>query len=187
MKLNKINTSVGYVVAGLIVSVAFLGLFASNSAMAREPYDKAELADMQKQLLEAVNQGYELWHGSKDSMSTNGLACGNCHPDAAATNPQTFPKFQADLGKVAPMRDMINWCITVVQGGQALDAESPEMVAMEAYAFNMHRGQKIDPGLQTRQTPPDVVKGGRGYPWKGSGVGYDKGSKEYPVPGPNQK
>ncbi|MGB9093824.1 MAG: hypothetical protein WCB93_06900 [Gallionella sp.] len=181
----KLNTKSA--VMGLITPVVLLGMFAYNSAMAREPYSKADLADMQKQLLESVNQGYELWHGSKATMSTNGLACGNCHPDAAGTNPQTFPKFQADLGRVAPVRDMINWCITVVQAGQALEVDGPDMIAMEAYAFNMHRGQKIDPGLQTRQTPPDVVKGGRGYPWKGSGAGYDQGSSEYPVPGPHQR
>lgn len=181
----KLNTE--KVVMGLIAPVALLGMLASNPALAVEPYSKAELADMQKQLLTAVNQGYELWHGSNATMQTNGLACGNCHPDAAGTNPQTFPKFQADLGRVAPIRDMINWCITVVQGGTALGADSPEMVAMEAYAFNMYRGQNIDPGLETRQTPPDVVKGGRGYPWKGSGAGYDKGSNEYPVPGPEQR
>jgi thiosulfate dehydrogenase len=182
MKLNTKN-----VVMGLVVPVAMLGMLASSPAMAREPYTKAELADMQNQLLAAVNHGYELWHGGKATMSTNGLACGNCHPDAAGTNPQTFPKFQADLNKVGPLRDMINWCIQAVQAGQALDADSPDMVAMEAYAFNMYRGQKIDPGLETKQTPPDVVKEGRGYPWKGSGIGYDKGSNEYPVPGQNQR
>ncbi len=182
MKLNTKN-----VVMGLIAPVAVLGMLASNPATAREPYTKAELADMQKQLLTAVNQGYELWHGGKSTMSTNGLACGNCHPDAAGTNPQTFPKFQADLNKVAPLRDMINWCIQVVQAGQALDIDGPDMVAMEAYAFNNYRGQRIDPGLETRQTPPDVVKGGRGYPWNGSGAGYDQGSDEYPAPGPEQR
>jgi len=176
----KLNTK--SVVMGLIAPVALLGMLAFKPALARELYDKADLADMQKQLLTAVNQGYELWHGSSATMTTNGLACGNCHPDAAGTNPQTFPKFQADLGKVAPMRDMINWCITVVQGGTALGDDSPEMVAMEAYAFNMYRGRKIDPGLETAQTPPDVVKSGRGYPWKGSGIGYDKGKTEYATP-----
>ena len=39
------------------------------------------------------------------------------------------------------MRDMINWCITVVQGGKALDVNGPDMIAMEAYAFYMYRGQ----------------------------------------------
>jgi thiosulfate dehydrogenase len=97
-----------------------------------------------------------------------------CHPDAAGSNPQTFPKFQADLGRVIPIRDMINWCIQVPQAGTALDVNGEDMVAMEAYAVYMYRGQKLDPGLETRQTPPNVVKSGRGYPWKGSGIGYDK-------------
>jgi len=177
MKLNTKN-----VVMGLITPVALLGLLASNPAFSREPYTKAELADQEKQLLEVVNHGYELWHGAKASMSTNGLACGNCHPDAAGTNPQTFPKFQADLGRVIPIRDMINWCIQVPQAGAALDVNGPDMVAMEAYAFNMYRGRKISPGLATMQTPPDVAKSGRGYPWKGSGIGYDKGPTDYATP-----
>jgi thiosulfate dehydrogenase len=107
-------------------------------------------------------------------MSSNGLACGNCHPDAAASNPQTFPKYQADLGRVIALRDMINWCITVPQGGKALDVDSADMVAMEAYAFYLYRGKQISPGLATEQTSPVVVKSGVGYPKKGSGVGYDK-------------
>jgi len=45
---------------------------------------------------------------------------------------------------------------------------------MEAYAFYLYRGTKIEPGLATEQTPPVVVKSGTGYPRKGSGVGYDK-------------
>ena len=173
MKLNKINVSMGYVVMGLISSIAVLALFASKTAQAREPYTKAELADQRNQLIAVVNHGYELWHGSMASMSTNGLACGNCHPDGSATNPATFPKYQADLGRVAPLRDMINWCIEVPLQGQKLDPDSADMVAMEAYATYMNSGSKIELGLD-KQTLNDVVKGGRGYPWKGSGIGYDK-------------
>jgi thiosulfate dehydrogenase len=168
------KTNVKNALAGFAVSLVVFGLTSVDPALAREPYSKAELADMQKQLLEVVNHGRDLWHGSKASMSSNGLACGNCHPDAAGSNPQTFPKFQADLGRVIPIRDMINWCIQVPQAGTALDVNGEDMVAMEAYAVYMYRGQKLDPGLETRQTPPNVVKSGRGYPWKGSGIGYDK-------------
>lgn len=169
MKRNPKN-----IVVGLITPVVVLGLLAFNPAQAREPFTKAELADQEKELLAVVDHGRDLWHGSKPSMTTNGLACGNCHPDAAASNPQTFPKFQADLGRVIPIRDMINWCIMVPQGGAALDVNGTDMVAMEAYATYMYRGEKIQPGLATKQTAPVVVKSGRGYPWKGSGVGYDK-------------
>jgi thiosulfate dehydrogenase len=169
MKLNIKNA-----VIGLVTPVALLGLLATNPASAREPFTAAELAEQEKALLAVVDHGRDLWHGSKPSMSSNGLACGNCHPDAAASNPQTFPKFQANLGKVIPMREMINWCIMAPQGGQALDVNGPDMVAMEAYAFYMYRGIKIEPGLATRQTSAVVVKSGPGFPKKGSGVGYDK-------------
>ena len=161
-------------VMGLVTPVALFGLLAFNPAQAREPFTKAELADQEQELLVVVDHGRDLWHGSKASMSSNGLACGNCHPDAAGSNPQTFPKFQADLGRVIPIRDMINWCIQVPQGGQPLDVNGEDMVAMEAYATYMYRGEKIQPGLAAKQTAPVVVKSGRGYPWKGSGVGYDK-------------
>jgi thiosulfate dehydrogenase len=169
MKLNTKNA-----VMGLITPVALIGLLVSNPAAAREPFTKAELADQEKALLAQVDHGRDLWHGSKPSMTSNGLACGNCHPDAAASNPNTFPKFQANLGKVIPLRDMINWCIMAPQGGQALDVNGPDMVAMEAYAFYMYRGATIEPGLATRQTGPFVVKSGPGFPKKGSGIGYDK-------------
>ena len=162
------------VVMGLIAPVALIGLLASSSAMAKEPFTAAELAAQEKALLAAVDLGRDLWHGTKPSMQTNGLACGNCHPDAAASNPQTFPKFQANLGKVIPLREMINWCIVVPQGGTALDVAGDDMTAMEAYAFYMHRGIKIEPGLATKQTPPVIVKSGAGFPKKGSGIGYDK-------------
>jgi thiosulfate dehydrogenase len=162
------------VMTGLIAPVALLGLLASNPAAAREPYSAAELADQEKALLAAVDHGRDLWHGSLPSMTTNGLACGNCHPDAAASNPQTFPKYQANLGKVIPLRDMINWCIMVPQAGQALDVNGDDMIAMEAYATYMHRGIKLQPGLATRQTTPVVVKSGPGFPKTGSGIGYDK-------------
>jgi len=158
--------------AALVIGTA--SLFCAAMAMAREPYTKEELADQEKALLAAVDHGRDLWHGSLPSMSTNGLACGNCHPDAAASNPHTFPKFQADLGKVISLRDMINWCITVPQGGKPLDVNGDDMIAMEAYAFYLYRGTQIAPGLATEQTPPVRVKSGVGYMKKGSGIGYDK-------------
>ena len=163
-----------HVVMGLFAPIALIGLLAANSAIAKEPFTAAELAAQEKALLAAVDHGRDLWHGTLPTMQTNGLACGNCHPDAAASNPQTFPKFQANLGKVIPFRDMINWCIVVPQAGTALDVNGDDMTAMEAYAFYLHRGIKIEPGLATRQTSPVVVKSGPGFPKKGSGIGFDK-------------
>ncbi len=161
------------VMLGFVAPVALLGLLAANPAAAREPFTKAELADQNKARLASVDLGRDIWHGTMPSTQTNGLACGNCHPDAAASNPQTFPKFQADLGKVVALRDMINWCIVVPQGGTALGWDSDEMIAMEAYAFALHTGKAITPGLATKQTTGINVGPGVGYPKKGSGIGYD--------------
>lgn len=160
---------------GAAIGLGAASLLVLGTSAAREPYTPEELKEQEAALLKVVDHGRDLWHGSNPSMSGNGLACGNCHPDAAASNPQTFPKYQADLGRVIALRDMINWCITVPQGGKPLDVNSDDMVAMEAYAFYLYRGAKIQPGLATEQTAPGVViKKGVGYPRTPSGVGYDK-------------
>ena len=153
---------------------ALLALPLVQPAAAREPFTKAELADQEAKLLALVDKGRDLWHGSKPDMTTNGLACGNCHPDAAASNPQTFPKYISAFNKVVPFRDMVNWCIENPQAGKALDISSEDMYAMEAYAFKLHRGIVIEPGLASRQTSAIVVKSGVGYPKKPSGVGVDR-------------
>jgi len=157
----------------LAVGAVSIGLLGAVSLRARPPFTEAQLAEQQQELLDVVNHGRDLWHGSNPEMSTNGLACGNCHPDAAASNPQTFPKWVSEIGDVAPMREMINWCIVHPQNGKALDVSGKDMVALEAYAFYLYRGQKIEPGL-AMPTPPDPVKSGVGFPHKPSGVGVDK-------------
>jgi thiosulfate dehydrogenase len=158
----------GLTVAGLCLAVSL------GTVSAREPFTKAEVEDQQAKLLVLVDKGRDLWHGTKPEMANNGLACGNCHPDAAAANPQTFPKFIPAFNKVVPFREMVNWCIKNPQGGQALDVNGEDMTAMEAYAFYLHRGEKIETGLVTRQTKPVAVTSGVGYPKKPSGIGVDK-------------
>ncbi len=154
---SRLFTFTGTTVA--IVSFAFLAI---EPAQARKPFTQDELAAQYKDLMATVKEGDDLWHSAK--LGKNGLACANCHPDAAASNPHTFPKWQANLGQVIPLRDMINWCIQVPLEGQALDANSKEMKALEAYSFYMHRGFKLKPGENTRQHPPVEVRSGAGYP-----------------------
>jgi thiosulfate dehydrogenase len=150
-------------------------VFAAGPLFARAPFTPAQIAEQQKQLLAVVDHGRDLWHGSRKDMSTNGLACGNCHPDAAASNPQTFPKYQNDMGQVVALRDMINWCITGPLAGKEIDPDGADMTAMEAYATYLYRGTPLAPGLATAQTAPLVsITSGTGYPRKGSGIGFDK-------------
>lgn len=166
-----IQTRLSLRVAAPMVMLALAG--AATTATAREPFTAAELRQMEDKLMASVKRGHELWHGARADMSNNGLACANCHPDAAATNPQTFPKFMPMFNRVVPYRDMVNWCIETPQGGKALDAKSEDLTALEAYSFYWHRGRPVEFGLQTRQTVP-AAPTGRPYPWPGSGVGMDK-------------
>ncbi len=160
---------------GLAATVAALAtLVAAGSAVAREPFTAAELKAMDDKLTASAKRGYDMWYGARADMSNNGLACANCHPDAAATNPQTFPKFEPQFNRVVPYREMVNWCIQNPQGGKALDVGSEDMTALEAYSFYLHRGVKIDTGLQTRQTASPTPASARGLNVKGTGIGFDK-------------
>jgi len=157
----------------IAIPAAVVAAMASGAAHARDPFSKEELDKQNAKLLELVEQGYNLWHGSNPEMSGNGLACGNCHPDAGASNPQTFPKYIQNMNRVVQWGEMVNWCIQNPQGGKALALESTDMTAMYAYAMNLHRGLPIQPGLAAQQTKPIPVKYGKGFPSKPSGIGFD--------------
>jgi thiosulfate dehydrogenase len=159
----------------LALSLAAASVLAvTQLATAREPFTKDELKAMDDKLTASAKRGYDMWYGARADMSNNGLACANCHPDTAATNPHTFPKYMPQTDKVMAFRDMVNWCIENPQGGKALDANSADMVALEAYSFVLHKGVAIDTGLQTRQTAGPTPKNARGLNVKGTGIGFDK-------------
>jgi len=153
---------------------AIVALAAAGSAVAREPFSAAELQSMDDKLTASAKRGYDMWYGARADMSSNGLACANCHPDAAATNPHTFPKFMPQFNKVVPYREMVNWCIQNPQVGKALDVNSDDMTALESYSFYLYRGVKIDTGLATRQTAGATPTSARGLNVKGTGIGFDK-------------
>ena len=155
------------------VSALFL-LATVTQVTAREPFTPAELKAKDDMLLASVKRGFDLWYGGRADMANNGLACANCHPDAAATNPQTFPKFLPMFNKVVTYRSMVNWCIEMPQGGKALDANSDDMTALEAYSFYLHRGVPIETGLVTRQTSGPKPTNARGFATQGTGIGFDK-------------
>jgi thiosulfate dehydrogenase len=147
----------------LIVGAAAAAVFV-GAVQAKDPRTAAQAEDEWNALMAAVAKGDALWHDGK--LGSNGLACGNCHPDGSATNPHTWPKFQTNLGKVGTLRDMINWCITVPMQGKPLALDSNDMVAMEAYATYMHQGVAIDLA-KDEQHGAVPVKSGPGYPDRG--------------------
>jgi cytochrome c len=69
-----------------------------------------------------------------------------CHPDASNTHPETYPKFQTQMGRVALLRDMINWCIVNGVRGERFDPDSPQMRALEAYIYAQRKGVELNYG-----------------------------------------
>ena len=98
---------------------------------------KAELGRM-------VEEGNKLFHDSK--LGANGISCDMCHPNASNNHPETYPKFQTQLKKVALLRDMINWCIENPLEGKKLADDDPQMKALEAYILWQRAGKTMEPG-----------------------------------------
>ncbi|MGQ9575458.1 MAG: hypothetical protein ACUVUC_09070 [Thermoguttaceae bacterium] len=93
-----------------------------------------------------VAEGSRIFHDAKALGSTVGVSCDMCHPHAANTHPETYPKFQTQLGRVALLRDMIDWCIEHPVRGEHLDANDPRMRALEAYIMAQRSGVKMNYG-----------------------------------------
>jgi hypothetical protein len=90
--------------------------------------------------------GSAVFHNAGELGSTIGVSCDMCHPHAANTHPETYPKFQAQLGRVALLRDMINWCIEHPVRGTPFAADDPKLRALEAYILARRKGKTLDYG-----------------------------------------
>jgi thiosulfate dehydrogenase len=99
----------------------------------------------QEETAKAVTRGDELWHDR--TLGTNGMACNMCHPDAAVTHPETYPKYKQQFGRVVSVQQFINWCIQVPLQGKLRELGSDELVALEAYMNEQNRGQVMDIGV----------------------------------------
>jgi len=93
-----------------------------------------------------VAEGKRVFHDAKALGSTIGVSCDMCHPDAANTHPETYPKYQVQLQRVALLRDMIDWCIENPVKGKALDPNDPKLRALEAYIYAQRKGVPLDYG-----------------------------------------
>lgn len=90
--------------------------------------------------------GSFVFHNAEQLGSTVGVSCDMCHPHAANTHPETYPKFQPQLGRVALLRDMINWCIEHPVRGKPMASDDPRMRAMEAYIYAQRKGKVLEYG-----------------------------------------
>lgn len=129
----------------LCVSAMSLGMSLGFTTTAgADEFSQADLQRWQAQFDGVVRQGRGLW--TDGNLGKNGVACGQCHPNAANTHPETYPKFQKQLGKVANLWEMVNWCLRNPLQGDPLAADDPKMTAMLAYIAFERRGVKLEPG-----------------------------------------
>ena len=109
-----------------------------------DEFTKQDQERWEKEYMSVVQKGRELW--TSPTLGTNGVACAQCHPNAANTHPETYPKFQQQLGRVIPLRDMINWCLQQPLQGKPMALDDPRMVAIEAYVTHERRTVPLAPG-----------------------------------------
>ena len=105
-----------------------------------------EDADRWMEQFELVaTEGRRLW--TSPEIGTNGVACAQCHPNAANTHPETYPKFQKQLGRVIQLWEMFNWCLRNPLEGEEMAADDPRMIALQAYVLKERRGVELNPGM----------------------------------------
>jgi len=131
-------------IASAALTVVAAAVIVGGVATYADEFTEADLARWEEEYMSVVADGRDLW--VSPDLGTNGVACAQCHPNAANTHPETYPKFQQQLGKVVALRDMINWCIMNPLEGDVLELDDPQLVAMEAYIAWERRGVPMEPG-----------------------------------------
>lgn len=116
----------------------------SASEVGSDEFDTEDLDRWEEQFMQVVQQGRDLW--TDGTLGTNGVSCAQCHPNAANTHPETYPKFQKQLGRVVDLWEMMNWCLRNPLEGEELAADDDKMIALLAYVHYERRGVELDPG-----------------------------------------
>ena len=109
-------------------------------------YTQMDILTWARESERAAMEGARVFHSGDELGSTISVSCDMCHPDAANTHPETYPKFQVQLGRVALLRDMINWCLQHPVRAPAMSADDPRMRAMEAYILAQRQGTALNYG-----------------------------------------
>jgi len=121
-----------------------IGLTLLVSAAAADEFTEEDLKRWEAEYMSVVEKGRALW--TSGELGSNGVACAQCHPNAANTHPETYPKFQKQIGRVIALREMINWCLINPLQGKEIPESDPRMVAIEAYVHWERRGVPLAPG-----------------------------------------
>ena len=128
---------------GLHTVIAALAISFCSMTTADE-FTRADMDRWQAEFDSVVQKGEKLFHGGLGNANT--VSCDQCHPNASNTHPETYPKFQQQLGKVAQQWEMINWCIMNPLESEPLAADDANMTALQAYINHERRGVPMTPG-----------------------------------------
>lgn len=109
-------------------------------------YTKQDVLTWSRESERMAMEGARVFHNADELGSTIAVSCDMCHPDAANTHPETYPKFQVQMGRVALLRDMINWCLEHPVRAAPMAADDPRMRAMEAYILAQRAGTALTYG-----------------------------------------
>ncbi len=109
-------------------------------------YTERDIVTWARETEKFAAEGSRIFHSADELGSEVSVSCDMCHPHAANTHPETYPKFQPQLGRVALLRDMIDWCIENPVRGEHLDPNSAEMRALEAYIMAQRKGVPMNYG-----------------------------------------
>jgi cytochrome c len=109
-------------------------------------YTEADTILWQQETERLVVEGSRIFHSAQLLGSTNGVSCDMCHPDGEGTHPQTYPKYQVQLGRAALLPDMMNWCLENPCRGEPMSAGDPRLRAMEAYIWAQGAGKVLEYG-----------------------------------------
>lgn len=93
-----------------------------------------------------VDYGKKVFHDAQAVGGTVGISCDMCHPDGVNTHPETYPKYQTQIGRTVMLREMINWCLEHPVRGKPLAHDDPRMLAMEAYIYAQRQGVALQFG-----------------------------------------
>ena len=124
----------------VMVAVSMVWLLPAHT----DEFTEEDLKRWEQEFMAVVAEGEALFHSSK--LGGNTVSCDQCHPNATNTHPETYPKFQKQIGKVVTLFEMINWCLRNPLEGKPLAADDPKMTALQAYMTYERRGIALEPG-----------------------------------------
>lgn len=127
-----------------IISLSIILCLSVAMPLKADEFTQQDLDEWKQAYESVVKEGRQVFTDPK--LGSNGVVCAQCHPNGANTHPETYPKFQKQLGRVAVLWEMINWCIRNPLEGKELAPDSPKMIAIQAYIAEERRNVKLAPG-----------------------------------------